>query len=320
MKNIKINFTDFDRSLNPHNNYFIDLLRRKYSVEISDKPDYIIYSAFGRRFLDYDCVKIYYTGECIVPDFNLCDYAIGFEYMTYGDRYIRIPLYELFHWREKYISVVTGSYQRRKKTDFCSFVCSNDRGMKERFKMFDLLNKYKKVDSGGRYMNNIGGPVKDKLEFDGRHKFSIAFENCSQMGYTTEKIAEAFAADTIPIYYGNPEIAKEFNTKAFINVHDYPSLEAAAARVIEIDSDNDLYNSIKNEPILSGARYQEEDICKFLYNIFDQPLEKARRRPYNTRIQEIEDDQKLCRAYEKIIGEKYKAVKSILRRIKNHSL
>ena len=34
-----------------------------------------------------------------------------------------------------------------------------------RLKFIDELNKYKQVDMGGRYKNNVGGPVQKKTEF-----------------------------------------------------------------------------------------------------------------------------------------------------------
>lgn len=37
-----------------------------------------------------------YTGENQVPDFNICDYAIGFHYIYFQDRYIRFPLYHFY--------------------------------------------------------------------------------------------------------------------------------------------------------------------------------------------------------------------------------
>lgn len=320
MKTIKINFTDFSTDFDKENNQFTQILRDRYNVEISDNPDYIFYSMFGKKFLDYDCVKIYYTGECVVPDFNLCDYAMAFDNINFGDRYLRVPLYELFQYKLKYQTIVDESVPRTEKTAFCGFVVSNDQGMKERQQMFDLLSKYKKVDSGGRFMNNIGGPVKDKLAFDQSHKFSLTFENCSHIGYTTEKIVDAFAADVIPIYYGNPEIGKEFNTKAFVNIHDFDSLEDAVKRIIEIDQNDELYNQIKSEPIISGARKDDTELRTFLYNIFDQPLENARRRPHNTRIVEREHDFMLIRYYENIIGKYLNKVKALVRRIKNNAL
>ena len=44
----------------------------------------------------------------------------------------------------------------------------------------------------------------------------IAFENTKFPGYVTEKIIEAWASGTIPIYYGDPEIEKYFNLKFFV--------------------------------------------------------------------------------------------------------
>ena len=45
-----------------------------------------------------NAVKIYFTGENDVPDFNLADYALGFHYIDFGDRYLRFPLYLLDHY------------------------------------------------------------------------------------------------------------------------------------------------------------------------------------------------------------------------------
>lgn len=319
-KKIKIDFVDFFRGFDKENNQFTQILRERYGVEISNTPDYTFFSTFGKHFLDYDCVKIYYTGECIVPDFNLCDYAMAFDHISFGDRYLRVPLYELFQYKQRYQTLINGTIPAKSKTDFCGFVVSNDQGMKERLQMFKLLSAYKKVDSGGRYMNNIGGPVKDKLAFDQTHKFSLTFANCSHKGYTTEKIVEAFAAGAIPIYYGNPEIGQEFNTKAFVNIHDFASLEDAVKRVIEIDQDDELYKQMKAEPIITGARKDDSELRAFLYSIFDQPLETARRRPYNTRVSEREADVKLVRKYEDLFGRRVKRVKALIRRFKNNAL
>lgn len=63
------------------------------------------------------------------------------------------------------------------------------------------------------------------------YKFSIAFENAWYPGYTSEKIVTSMLAGTIPIYWGNPDISREFNSASFINCHDFPTLDDAAAYV-----------------------------------------------------------------------------------------
>ena len=60
------------------------------------------------------------------------------------------------------------------KRKFCSFVVSNADAKPIRQHFFEKLSDYKKVDSGGRFMNNVGGPVADKIDFHRQHKFVIA--------------------------------------------------------------------------------------------------------------------------------------------------
>ncbi|MEH7254623.1 glycosyltransferase family 10 [Neobacillus niacini] len=148
---------------------------------------------------------------------------------------------------------------------------------------FDLLSKYKTVDSGGGLRNNLGYRVENKLQFQKKYKFSIAFENTTSECYTSEKIIQAFAAQTIPIYWGNPTISKEFNPKSFINCHDFDSFEDVVKRVEEIDNDKELFCKILKESIYLEDVNQEEigekQLLNFLSPIFDSKYNLAFRRP-----------------------------------------
>lgn len=316
MKNIRIKFVG--RFATRDKQDFIEVLNKRYKVVETEDPDFIFYGDSDFSYLNYECIRIFYTGECITPNFNECDYAIAFDHIKYGDRYARIPLYNLFQYKKNYeklkIQRKFTESDLRKKKGFCNFVVSNCFAFDKRSIFYDELSKYKKVASGGRYRNNVGGPVKDKLEFQRDYKFSIAFENCSHSGYTTEKIMEAFVAGTIPIYYGDPDVAKDFNPNAFVNVHDYPSFEAAIERVKEIDNNDELYIKMMNEsPINPDVRI--DDFESFLYNIFDQPLEKAPRRPHSMYTKKYEEVLKRHAFFEEIIYRNYAKVKRTLYRI-----
>ena len=78
------------------------------------------------------------------------------------------------------------------------------------------LNKYKRVDIGGKFYNNDGKRVKNKIQFHSSYKFSIAIENSGSNGYFSEKIIQSFLSGTIPIYYGEYMIDEHFNPKSFI--------------------------------------------------------------------------------------------------------
>jgi len=287
-KTIKVKF--LDRWLQPH---FEPILNQFYNVVETDKPDYVFYSENGHEQIHYDCIRISVTGENLRSDFNFCDYAIGFDHLKFEDRYLRYPLYLLYkedYTKAKFKHMSIPPPMLEKKTRFCDFIVSNGKANEKRDIFFELLNKYKKVDSGGKYKNNLGYNILDKFKFQSECKFSISFENSSTSGYVTEKLIQASGAKTIPIYWGDPTLGRPiinsgggFNLKSMINVNDYETLEKAVERVIEIDSNDDLYHSILEEPLFSDNDHEEmfnKNLEVFLKNIFDQPYELAYRRGF----------------------------------------
>ena len=219
MKTIKIKICSFDPKLeNSFGHLFLSILNKYFKVEHSDEPDYVFFYERDDEHLKYpNAVRIFYTGENVSPDFNICDYSVGFDRLNFGDRHFRLPLYmvaTLFDTKDievagdmsfENVAPMTQTELSNKKS-FCSFVYSNYLADPRRKELFDALSSYKLVHSGGRYLNNVGGPVEHKLLFEREHKFSIAFENSSRDGYTTEKLPASLLARTIPIYYGNPKI------------------------------------------------------------------------------------------------------------------
>lgn len=285
MKTVKINFSDFWDSFDKNNNFITDALNKNFEVEISDNPDFVFCSNFGNRHLKYDCVKIYFTGENLCPDFNLCDYAMGFQPIDYLDRYLRLPLYVLYPEACELGETkhdIPADYSLKDKK-FCNYVISNAISDPSRDEMIDLLSGYKSVDSGGRYRNNVGGPVKDKIAFERDYKFTMCFENTSSIGYTSEKIMEAFAGRTVPIYWGDPEVACEFNPDAFINCHDFASFEEVLEYVKSIDKDDEAFMKMLKAPIFredsrSKEYLRENYLSDYLLHVLSQDKKAAYRR------------------------------------------
>jgi len=260
------------------------LLNKWYDIDEVSEPDYILCGGMGSSFTKYkDCVRIQIIGENIVPDFNVFDYAIGFDHLQFGDRYIRIPLYVFYDSFQKMLigettSITPEAVCGRK---FCSFVVSNAKNANPiRDGFFLALCNYKKVDSAGRHLNNMGGGyLKDKLSFISQYKFNIAFENCSSDGYTTEKIMEPMAVGTIPIYWGNPSIEKDFNKESFISLSDFSSVEECISYIKELDNNDDLYLKKLNQPWFYNNEVPDYNhrLESFFENIFSQSVDEARR-------------------------------------------
>ena len=243
MKTIKIKFVGFWPGFTAEQHPLHRILARHFRVELTDAPDYIFFSTFGRGFYEfahYDCVRIFYSGENYSPDFNVADYAIGFDYLTYEDRYLRYPLYLFYEQIPDALTKHVGIDERvlREKTEFCNFIYGNTHAQGQRPDFFRRLSAYKTVASAGTMLNNQGGVVADtqekKLAFQRKCKFTIAFESTSLNGFVTEKILHAFAARTVPIYFGDPLIDRQINPRAFINCREFPSFDAVVERVREI--------------------------------------------------------------------------------------
>ena len=60
---IRIKFVDFYKEFNYKTNIIYNIILKHYNVEIVDNPDYLIYSVFGTEHYNYDCIKIFYSGE-----------------------------------------------------------------------------------------------------------------------------------------------------------------------------------------------------------------------------------------------------------------
>lgn len=280
-KSIKVHFTDFWDDFKPENYHFYKILSLKYEI-VLDKynPDYLFFSCFGNNHVHFnDCIKIYWTGENYFPDFNQCDYAMGFAHLELSDRYLRFP--EWVPYVRNYLNykplLDDATLLNRK---FCNFVYSNSFCADPfRLQFYKKLSEYKNVDSGGKLENNIGGSVADKIYFISGYKFTIAFENSNVEGYTTEKLIQPMFVNSLPIYWGNPLVNLDFNINSIIYVKDY-NMEEAISEIIALDNDDTAYLEKLKKPWFPDGEFKKwnEKAAKFLYYIFEQDKGKAIRR------------------------------------------
>lgn len=223
-----------------------------------------------------------------------CDYAFSYQHEDEiaNSRYMRLPSYvrnsyEFGKRGEEFVKVkIDLSSIKKQKTKFCNFIYANDVPFRNEF--FKKLNEYKKVDAPGRCMNNIY-PIgnkkswkdsrlsedwnKEKLNFLKKYKFTIAFQNGEYGGYVDEKICDPMKVESIPIFWGNSRIGDDFNTKSFINVHDFKNIDEVIERIKEIDQNDKLYEKMLKEPWLPNNRltkwFDEEKILSKLVEIVE---------------------------------------------------
>ena len=144
---------------------------------------------------------------------------------------------------------------------FCCMIVSNG-NVASRNKIFHLVNQYKRVDSAGKYMNNMAGAdvvldctytSEELIKFIAQYKFMICFENTIEGTYITEKIVNPFLARTIPIYFGTNYCTHVFNKDAFLSLEDESerSYNTLLEKIKELDYDDTKYLQMANEAVFN---------------------------------------------------------------------
>ena len=281
----------YEDNHNRKSNYIIKMLKKKYDIKLSNKkPDYLLYNVFGCNHLNNeynDSIKIAIFTENQIPDFNIADYAISHSHINYLDRHLNNEYYFLNYFN--YFNISYASKIRKRllklpiKQKFCAAVISNfNKTDFFRLNFIKELSKYKKIDMGGKYNNNVG-TINNKIDFLSNYKFSIAMENTEADGYSSEKILESFLSGTIPIYYGNYMIDEYINPKSFILIRGEKDMMEKIKYIKKIDNDDELYRNILKENILidkSFVRKKRQEYEEFLFHIFEQNKKEAKRVSY----------------------------------------
>lgn len=293
MDTIRINFIGFWKGFTPERSIIYKILSKHYNVIITNSPDYTICSIFGNpyEYTKYSSIRIMHVGENYVPDFNLIDYSISRYPIKFYDRNFYLPGCADFvddrFWQLQYKSRCYDTVFLDNKEYFADFIYGHDSEFNRRSQFFEALSKYKRVESAGSFMNNMADKKTvsflngSKLDLQRKSKFSICFEGSERNHIITEKISDAFLADSIPIYLGCNDINKIFNKNAFINCKDYKNFDDVIERVIELDNDNKAYLDMLNQPIFNEQDYPQklyEQLEEYVLHIFEQPIEKAIRR------------------------------------------
>ena len=150
--------------------------------------------------------------------------------------------------------------------------------------LFDNLCTIEKVRSCGGFETNIpdcslanrgrteAEAYGNKVKFLSEHFFSLQVQSTTLDWFTQEKIIQAYAANTIPIFWGNPQILDDgFNPESFINCHNYSSIDEVTEKVREIYSDKNKVYKMLLEPVFVDNKlpkeFDEDVLIEFLDKI-----------------------------------------------------
>lgn len=299
--NLRLAFTDFWQDFNPSDNFWIWLLSQRHNVIVdNDNPNLVISMGMQKKYPNV--FTIYHSNEPFFPnETHIADHFLA-NFFLDKPNYTRFPSYYMYLIEFARLGIIKDfnffKQENRpipEKTEFCCFVSKGLNGKRGRF--FEELNEYKSVHTNVHnhfhlpYDGNQFNSSIPKMDFIKKYKFIISFENNWRGGYPcweganvingelqdmngliSEKLVEPLIAGTIPIYWGSEYANKEFNNKTFLNYYDYKSENGLIERIIELDNNDELYNSYFKESIYN----KENDVLNldYILDLMDNVLKK----------------------------------------------
>lgn len=140
-----------------------------------------------------------------------------------------------------------------KKTHMASLIASTQNqheGHKLRHQIVDYIKAHKiNIAVIGRGYK----PFEKKEDGLKSYKYSIIIENSSEQDYFTEKVVDACLLETIPIYWGAPNISEYFDTRGLIVCENIEEIKQAI-------------NKMSNENYASKIKYIKKNKLSALYH------------------------------------------------------
>merc|ERR1719329_1356331 len=82
-------------------------------------------------------------------------------------------------------------------------------------------------------VGKTGHKVHGWIDREAARPFKLVAENVLQPWYVTEKIWDALAEGSVPVYLGAPEVYQMMPKGSFIYAKDYPSAQALVQRMLD---------------------------------------------------------------------------------------
>jgi hypothetical protein len=163
-----------------------------------------------------------------------------------------------------------------KKEKLISVISSNKAGTVGHKKRLKFVSELKKVfgdelDVFGRGLRDVA----DKWEAIAPYKYHIALENSAQQDYWTEKLADAFLAESYPIYYGCPNIYKYFPKNSLTTIDIYKT-RASIKAIKKIITDNKYNESLKYIKTAKNLILNKYNLFPFICNIIKEKNSKQK--------------------------------------------
>jgi GR25 family glycosyltransferase involved in LPS biosynthesis len=265
-----------------------DFPNYNFIITNAEEADILICSCFGNIKMKYpNKIKIFLGFESVCKDYVERADDTNYCFSSFSDiltnHNYNFGLYFIYHGFPLYKKLKEPRIMYP-KTKFCICIISNENASFRKEFVMELM-KYKHVDCYGKLFKNTYNDIIDTTSWYNPHimdiikdyKFMICMENTQVTNYWTEKIINGYIGNTIPIYWGDPNICDIFNTKSFIDINTL-GIENGIQIIKTIDNNHMIYEDMFKSPLVTENLYDEQyDMNyynKYMNNIFSKVITK----------------------------------------------
>lgn len=90
-------------------------------------------------------------------------------------------------------------------------------------------------------------PFERKSDGLAPYRYSVIIENVQETSYFTEKLVDCLLCETVPIYWGAPDIDEIFDTRGMLVCNSFEDIQAAVKSISEADYQSRLEFIAKNK-------------------------------------------------------------------------
>lgn len=164
------------------------------------------------------------------------------------------------------------------KDKFIGMICSHKKYTELHRVRLRTALKFKDYDNFDMYGIYHDNERIDPMIAHENYKYVVVVENWRDEIWMSEKLIDAFATKSIPIYYGATKVGDYFNTNGIIIVNNEEELQNTITNMLNnVDYWNDYYNDINIQEAIEDnyercKKYKNFEEC--FYNMYGDLIEE----------------------------------------------
>jgi|TARA_R110000796_G_scaffold240591_1_gene361728 hypothetical protein len=208
---------------------------------------------------------------------KFCKYVVAQDknMYPYANNIIEHPMFMFTESTDDHSFYLNNSFPKKKRMSIISSNYGHKLNYEKRHALFKgLLDTDLDIDFYGRRWElndpRYKGAPYNKSEAIVDYQYSIAIENSSYNNYVTEKFFDLVVCNTVPVYYGAPNIADVYPQQSFIHIDFSGPIERTVEQIKDIYNNDNYDSRLPHVLEAKNLYYTKYNIFNFLENLIKQ--------------------------------------------------